>query len=262
VIGVDMTSEQLEMARRHEEYHRKEFGYSSSNVKFVQGYIEDLSGAGIEAESIDLVVSNCVTNLSPDKPQLFREIWKALKPGGELYFSDVFVDRRLPAHCAEDPVLLGECLGAAMHTEDFRRLMAELGCPDIRRISSTPMTISDPVIAAKLGNARFQSITFRAFKVPLEDRCEDFGQVAVYRGTVVESPHSFLLDDHHLFVAGKPMLVCGNTAAMISAPAYREHFVLTGDQSTHYGLFDCGPAPLVGGMTSATSGVCSTGACC
>lgn len=249
------------MARRHEEGHRQAFGYERSNVRFVQGYIEDLSGAGIEAGSVDLVVSNCVTNLSPDKPGLFREVWKALKPGGELYFSDVFVDRRLPKECAEDPVLLGECLGAALYVEDFRRLMAELGCPDVRKISSTPLTINDPKIAAKLGNAGFQSITFRAFKLPLEDRCEDYGQVATYRGSVVESPHSFLLDDHHLFVPGKPMLVCGNTADMISAPAYREHFILQGDKARHFGLFDCGPtssAP-AGGLKNGT---CASGACC
>ena len=66
------------------------------------------------------MVSNCVINLSPDKQRVFAEIFRVLKPGGELYFSDVFADRRIPKHLAEDPVLLGECLGGALYIEDFR----------------------------------------------------------------------------------------------------------------------------------------------
>ena len=259
VIGVDMTEAQLKVAREHEEYHRERFGYAHSNVRFVEGYIEDLSGAGVEAESVDLVVSNCVTNLSPNKPRLFAEVWRALKPGGELYFSDVFVDRRLPVALAQDPVLLGECLGAAMYVEDFRRLMTSLGCPDVRRVSTSELVIYDPEINAKLGNARFYSITFRAFKLPLEDRCEDYGQVAIYQGTIEESPHGFMLDDHHYFEAHRPMLVCGNTADMISQTAYAPHFKLIGEKKTHFGLFECGPS---GQSTGSAGGACDEGACC
>ena len=225
----------------------------------MQGYIEDLAQAGIQDASIDLVVSNCVTNLSPDKPALFREIWRVLKPGGELYFSDVFVDRRLPVHCQQDPVLLGECLGAAMYTEDFRRLMLELGCRDFRMMSQTPLEIREPAIRAQLGNARFKSITFRIFKMDLEDKCEDYGQVALYRGSIPGHPHAFMLDDHHLFEAGRPMLVCGNTADMILKSAYREYFEVTGKKETHFGLFPCGPSP---SSTPAASVGPTGGACC
>jgi arsenite methyltransferase len=249
------------VARAHQEHHRATFGHARSNVTLTEGYIEDLSGAGVEAESVDLVVSNCVTNLSPNKPQLFAEIWRALKPGGELYFSDVFADRRLPAHLSRDPVLLGECLGAAMYIEDFRRLMATLGCPDVRRVSTAEIKVMDPEIAEKVGNARFYSITFRAFKVPLEDRCEDYGQVAVYLGTIPESPHRFMLDDHHTFEVGRPMLVCGNTADMLSLTAYGAHFRVMGDKGAHFGLFDCGPGAGEGGGGEGGGG-CGEGGCC
>lgn len=74
------------------------------NVEFRHGYIEDLAGAGIAGESIDLVVSNCVLNLSPDKPCAFAEIFRVLKQGGELYFSDIYADRRLSAAPLPDHV--------------------------------------------------------------------------------------------------------------------------------------------------------------
>jgi ubiquinone/menaquinone biosynthesis C-methylase UbiE len=255
VIGVDMTDEQLEVARRHQDYHRAKFNYKESNVQFLKGYIEDLESAGVKSNSVDLVVSNCVTNLSPDKPRVFSEIFRVLKPGGELYFSDVFADRRIPKPLTEDPLLLGECLGGALYKEDFRRLLFQLGCKDFRVISSSPISLKHPDIEKKIGMVQFTSITFRAFKLDLEDRCEDFGQVAYYKGTIPDHPHSFLLDDHHLFHTNKPMLVCGNTADMISKTAYGKHFQVVGGKDVHLGLFDCGPAPVAGPAKSS-------GACC
>lgn len=82
VVGVDMTDEQLAIARGYEDWHRAKFGYQKSNVKFVQGYIERLNElSALESESFDLIVSNCVINLSPDKPAVFREAFRLLKPG-------------------------------------------------------------------------------------------------------------------------------------------------------------------------------------
>ncbi len=245
VIGLDMTDEQLAVARRHRDYHARKFGWD--NTDFRHGYIEDLAGAGIGDASVDLVVSNCVLNLSPDKPRVFREIFRVLKPGGELYFSDVFADRRIPDALARDPVLLGECLGGALYVEDFRRLMAQSGCRDARVVSSAPLALNSAELAARTGNIRFSSVTVRAFKLDLEDRCEDFGQVATYTGSLAEHPHAFDLDDHHHFEAGKPVLVCGNTADMVSRTRYARHFRVQGDKSVHYGLFDCGPGPRAAG---------------
>lgn len=257
VIGIDMTDEQLAVARRHVGYHREKFGYHTSNVHFIQGYIEDLESAGVASDSIDLVVSNCVTNLSPNKERVFSEIFRVLKPGGELYFSDVFADRRVPTHLKDDPVLLGECLAGALYKEDFRRLLSDLGCRDFRAISSAPIALNNAEIIKKIGMINFVSITFRAFKLDLEDRCEDFGQIAYYMGTIPDHPHSFVLDDHHEFQTRKPMLVCGNTADMVSKTWYREHFDLLGAKDVHLGLFDCGPAP-----SPQAPSDCSTGACC
>ncbi|MGW0825391.1 methyltransferase domain-containing protein [Streptomyces sp. NPDC002845] len=255
VIGVDMTAEQLAVARRHQDWHAERFGYA--NVEFRQGHIEDLAAAGIADASVDVVVSNCVVNLSPDKPRVLAEVFRVLKPGGELYFSDIFADRRLPAALLADPVLVGECLAGALYTEDFRRLLQRTGCADARTVTSSPVTLDDREVERKIGFAAFTSRTVRAFRLPLEDRCEDYGQVAVYHGTLDEHPHTFDLDDHHRFHTGKPQLVCGNTADMLSATRYAPHFTVTGERTTHFGLFPCAPTEQTGGdVTSSGSGCC------
>lgn len=253
VIGIDMTDEQLAVARRHVDYHARRFGHADPNVRFVQGYIEDLAAAGIEDSSVDLVVSNCVVNLSPDKRRALGEVFRVLKPGGELYFSDVYADRRVPAALKQDPVLFGECLAGALYTEDFRRLLADLGCADFRVIARNPIALGDADIEARIGMINFSSITVRAFKLALEDRCEDYGQVATYKGTIEGHPHAFVLDDHHRLETGRPMLVCGNTADMLSRTWYAPHFEVRGDKARHFGLFDCAPAPSV---AAAPGGAC------
>lgn len=245
VIGVDMTEEQLDVAQRHRVSQTARFGYDTPNVDFRHGYIENLRAAGFADDSVDVVISNCVINLSPDKRAVFEEIFRVLKPGGELYFSDVFADRRLPAHLTAHPVLYGECLGGALYVEDFRRMLRDLGCLDYRVVTNRRIDVNDAGLEALVGAFNFHSMTVRAFKLPdsLEDICEDYGQVAYYRGTLPEAPHAFVLDDHHVFETGRPVLVCGNTAAMLSETRYGKHFRVVGDRSVHYGAFDCSPAP-------------------
>lgn len=255
VIGVDMTDEQLEVANRHRDGMARKFGFSASNVEFRKGYIEELDDLGIADESVDVVVSNCVVNLSFDKRKLLGEVFRVLKPGGELYFSDVFTSRRIRAELKDDSVLIGECIAGAFYTEDFRRAMAQAGCPDVRIVSSREIEIHDPEVKRKIGMTRLYSQTVRAFKLAsLEDRCEDFGQHATYLGTIPEEPHCFSLDDHHCLEKGRAMLVCGNTAAMLGETRFARHFRVEGDRSVHFGLFDCAPAV-------TADGACAGGGC-
>lgn len=249
VIGVDMTDEQLEVGRSHIPSQMKRFGFSRENVAFKKGYIEDLAAIEIEDNSIDIVISNCVLNLSPDKKRVFSEIFRVLKPGGELYFSDVFSGRRVPENLRTDPVLYGECLGGALYIEDFRRLLVDLGCPDFRVVAEKPIGITNHAIENRAGMIDFYSMTVRAFKLPgLEDICENYGQVAIYNGTIEDAPHSFTLDNHHIFKTGQPMLICGNTASMLQNTRFATHFRVIGDRSVHYGPFDCS-----GGNTDSAS---------
>ncbi|TGK17729.1 methyltransferase domain-containing protein [Leptospira stimsonii] len=242
VIGVDMTEEQVSIAEKHVPFHQERFGYEKTNVRFLNGYIENLNDLGIPDSSVDVVISNCVINLSPLKKEVFSEIFRVLKPGGELFFSDIFSSRRIPIEIAQDPVLYGECLGGAMYIEDFRRLLHQLGNLDFRVTSSTKVDLVDDEIIKRVGQIEFYSMTIRAFKLPLEDKCEDYGQVATYLGGIPNSEDSFLLDDHHLFEKYRPSLVCGNTAMMLEDTRYSSFFKIDGNRSRHFGLFDCAPA--------------------
>ncbi|MCL2147986.1 MAG: methyltransferase domain-containing protein [Methanomassiliicoccaceae archaeon] len=256
VIGVDMTEEQIGTAMKYQEEQCRRFGFESSNVRFAQGYIEDLAALGVEDGSVDVVISNCVINLSPAKERVFDEIYRVLRPGGELFFSDVFSDRRIPDALAADPLLRGECLGGVMYTEDFRRLMAKAGWADFRYTSVRNVGFSEGDVKDKIGFANFSSRTVRAFKLDdLEDICEDYGQTATYDGSIPGHPHFFDLDDHHRFFTGKPMLVCGNTASMVSRTRYAGAFRVTGDRSVHFGRFD-GCAPKDGGGGSEAGPCC------
>jgi SAM-dependent methyltransferase len=253
-----MTEEQLEIANRYLPVQMQRFGYQKSNVRFYKGYIEDLNALNLPDHHFDIVVSNCVVNLSADKQAVLKEVSRVLKKGGEFFFSDVYADRRLPHWAAEDPVLLGECLGGALYWKDFERLSRRSGFPDPRIYASSRIDLFDQETIAKVGFAEFYSITYRLFKLPeLEDACEDYGQIAVYQGQVKESPHRFVLDNHHIFEAHKPLMICSNTADMLKKTRLNSYFKVLGDQSTHYGLFKgCGELPLTTNNQKLAGGGC------
>jgi SAM-dependent methyltransferase len=230
-------------------------------MRFVKGMIEFIEDAGVANESIDLAISNCVINLSPDKRAVLDGVFKALREGGEFYFSDVYCDRRLPQAVREHDVMLGECLGGALYTEDFHRICRDVGFNDVRELTREPIDVTDPELKELCGNATFYSITYRCFKIAsLETLCEDYGQVAYYRGTIADQPQSYALDDHHVFETDRPMLVCGNTASMVEDSWLTKHFEVIGDRNTHYGLFDC--APSGGGAVNPTADAPADGGSC
>ena len=261
VVGIDMTDGQLEVANRYLDHQMKEFGFKSPNISFIKGYIEDLLSAGIEDKTFDVVVSNCVVNLSPRKDIVLSEVCRVLKEGGEFYFSDVFVDRRLPEWVKKDPVLVGECLGGALYWKDFERLATRAGFFDIRVFSKKPITIENDDIKDKLGFANFTSVTYRMFKIDgLEDACENFGQKASYNGGIEFSEDIFKLDDKYVFEKGKEVDICGNTALILSASRFKPYFKVIGERSEHYGLFPgCGTGPKVRPDEDCS---CDTSGCC
>ena len=199
VVGVDMTPEQLAVARAHSGWHTKKFGLKTSNVRFLEGYIENLPALDLKPGSFDVIVSNCVINLSPDKLAVLKGAYDLLRPGGEMYFADVYADRRLPDAVKSDPVLLGECLGGALYWNDFHQLAKRAGFHDPRLVTDRPLGVTDPVLAAKVGAAKFFSATYRLFKIDaLETHCEDYGQALIYRGGIQHAPDTFMLDQHQI----------------------------------------------------------------
>ena len=275
VVGVDMTAEQLAVAERHRQHHAEQFGYA--NVRFVCGEIEQLDQLGLEAASFDLVISNCVVNLSTDKQAVLRGVRRLLKPGGEFYFADVYADRRVPAALQQDPLLYGECLAGALYWNDFLRLARAAGFADPRLVADRPLLITDPQVAARTGAIGFHSATYRLFNLPdLEDACEDHGQAVIYRGTVAGHPCAFPLDKHHQIETGRVFPVCGNTFRMLTETRLAPHFSAIGDFSAHYGLFagcgssspfdravgDCSAGDGPGGAAAAVAPPVSSGGCC
>lgn len=242
VLGVDMTDEQLEIANQYIDYHTKAFGYSKPNVAFKKGYIEKLDELELEDNSFDIIVSNCVINLSPDKESVLKEAYRVLKPGGELYFSDVYSDRRVPQHLVNDPVLYGECLSGALYWNDFQNLAKQCGFLDPRLVEDRPLTIDNEEIESHIGHITFYSATYRLFKLAgLEPACEDYGQSVVYKGTIAHHKELFILDKHHAIEQGRHFPVCGNTWRMLQETRFKDHFEFYGDQSKHFGIFaDCG----------------------
>ncbi|MEO1518277.1 MAG: methyltransferase domain-containing protein [Bacteroidota bacterium] len=242
VVGVDMTDEQLALANQYIDHHMEVFGYNRSNVKFLKGNIEQLDQLELEEGSFDLIISNCVINLATDKQKVLRDAHRLLKPGGELYFSDVYCDRRIPTHLQQDPVLWGECLSGAMYWNDFLKASRIAGFTDPRCVESHSISLENEELEEKLAGYQFFSVTYRLFKIDgLEEDCEDYGQAIRYKGSIEGQANAYQLDGHHLFPAGKVMPVCGNTYLMLQATRFEKHFDFFGSFDTHYGIYEgCG----------------------
>mmetsp|Transcript_43476 Transcript_43476/g.107520 ORF Transcript_43476/g.107520 Transcript_43476/m.107520 type:complete len:366 (+) Transcript_43476:40-1137(+) len=261
-VGVDMTDAQLEVARGTEEWHRERFGYAQKNTRFVTGYIERLDELELEAGSFDVIVSNCVLNLSPDKQSVLAQVFKLLKPGGELFFSDVYASRRVPKALQQDEVLWGECISGALYWNDFERLAQKVGFADPRLVKAAPITVNNLELERKVAHIRFVSATYRLFKLPglLEPDCEDYGQAVIYKGTILEHPQEWALDDHHTMQKGKVFPVCGNTWHMVYSTRFREHFEFIGNFDTHFGIYEgCGRTSKL--FPDGASAVCAPGCC-
>ena len=262
VTGVDMTPQQLAVARKYEAWHAGQFGYAAPNTRFVEGYLEQLGELDLEPGSFDLIISNCVFNLCTDKPAVFRAAHRLLKPGGELYFADVYADRRIPAHLAEDPVLYGECLSGALYWGDYQEIAREAGFLDPRVVAHRPLAIMDDALKARLDPIRFASVTARLMKLDgLEPACEDYGQAVIYKGGVTGMERVFRLDAEHEIEIGRIFPVCGNTLAMLKETRFAPYFEVVGDGATHFGLFPGCAAPDVFAPVEAEA-TASAGGCC
>lgn len=249
VHGIDMTPSQVKIASQNAASVMTNFGFTKSNVAFNEEFIE--SADCIPDSSIDLVVSNCVINLSPRKDLVFRTIWRVLKDGGEFYVSDIVSDRRLPEKIRNDEDLIAECLGGAEYENDWIDMIQESGFLDPRVVSRREVQKDVSGVPSV-----FYSLTMRGFKFleKLDRRCEDYGQIATYNGKLQVQQARFMLDDHHIFESHRPTPVCRNTARMLTETRLKKYFDVT-QPIAHFGLFPCGP-------TTSSSPAVSTGTSC
>jgi len=152
VIGVDMTDEMVDKAKGIATTH----GYH--NVEFRLGEIEKLP---VEDKSVDVIISNCVINLSPDKSKVFHEAYRALKPGGKLTVSDIVSEGALPDEIKNDPEAWAGCIAGALEQQEYLKKIKKAGFGDVQVVSSKEFYIEGEggkVIKKLL------SITVKAYK--------------------------------------------------------------------------------------------------
>jgi SAM-dependent methyltransferase len=137
VIGVDFTDVMIEKARVNAE----KFGFN--NVEFRFGDIDDLP---ISTESIDVVVSNCVLNLIPDKPKVFSEIYRVLKPGGHFSISDVVLVGELPKALREDAEMYAGCVAGAIQKADYLNHIKDAGFKEISIQKEKTISLPDDIL--------------------------------------------------------------------------------------------------------------------
>ncbi|XP_037099593.1 arsenite methyltransferase-like [Syngnathus acus] len=223
VTGIDMTEDQLEVARKHVDFHMKEFGYKKPNVTFVKGYIEALTEAGLEKNSFDIIISNCVVNLSPDKKRVLNEAYSVLKDGGELYFSDIYCNGRLPEEIKNHKILWGECIGGALWYKDLLQLAEEVGFSPPRLVTASIVTVDNKELQAILGDFKFVSATYRLFKIPKGSRkqCK-----VIYNGNITGAEDSLHFDCQYTFRTNQVAEVDGEVATILTHSRFAQEFTL------------------------------------
>jgi radical SAM protein with 4Fe4S-binding SPASM domain len=209
VLGVDMTDQMLAVARESQRKVASALGYD--NVEFRHGLLERIP---IEGRAANVVTSNCVINLSPDKPAVFREIWRVLADHGRAVIADIVADRDVPPALRADGRLWGECISGALSEEALLSIFERAGFYGVSLLSKS--------FWREVEGVRFYSVTVRGFKFEKKAGCRYIGQWATYLG-----PMKAVLDEEgHLFPRGVPIEVCTDTAAKLRRGPYASSFAV------------------------------------
>jgi len=170
VIGVDMTPEMVAKAREN----AARSGYE--NVEFRLGEIENLP---VESESVDIVISNCVINLAPDKGKVFREAHRTLKPGGRFFISDIVLLKELPGNVKRSVEAYVGCVSGAMLKQDYIGVITDAGFVDVKLVDESPVVVdswlNDPfarslIKGLGLTDEEVKDITASVVSIKLEGR--------------------------------------------------------------------------------------------
>lgn len=206
VYGIDMTDEMLALARSSQVKVAKQLGFN--NIEFKKGFLEEIP---LPDAASDVVISNCVINLSPDKRKTLHEAFRILKPGGRLVVSDIVTDEPVPVTIKNNEQFRGECLGGAMTQEDLMAMLRAVGFTAIRLIKRFPYR--------KVNTTSFFSLTFSAVK-PEETGTVDaiyrgpFGAVYTERGILLLKGKKTKLPANEAYDLGDNVFVINNNGAV------------------------------------------------
>ena len=155
VIGIDMTDEMLALARSQAPIVAQNLGYGHTNVDFRKGQAEAMP---VDDSTVDLIVSNCVINLAPDKSKVFSEMYRVLNPGGRFTISDIVADQPIPQYLQHDKEKWGDCLSGALPLSEYWNGLHQAGFLGIHHMNLIPWRIIDGI--------HFVSVTLTGFKLP------------------------------------------------------------------------------------------------
>jgi len=216
VIGIDMTDTMLEIARRNAPIVAKNLGHPASNIEFRKGMADAMP---VDKDSVDLVISNCVINLAPDKRRVFREMFRILKPGGRFTISDIVADQTVPQYLVHDTEKWGDCLSGALTVSDYIGGMVEAGFLAIHQVKTIPWQ--------KIDGIQFLSITLTGYK------CEPAPATGHDRFATLLGPFSKVTDElGQRYRRGVPQQIDARTAQMLSTPPCQRLFVLSESPTT------------------------------
>ena len=210
VIGIDMTDQMLEIAQRNAPLVAANLGYAASNIEFRKGLADAMP---VEDASVDLIISNCVINLAPDKRKVFREMFRVLKPGGRFTISDIVADQVVPQYLVHDSAKWGDCLSGALQAKEYIDGMVDAGFGAVHQMKSTPWQAIDGI--------HFLSVTLTGYKFPSVTDSET-PLYAILRG-----PFSAVTDElGQRYRRGVPHPIDARTAQLLQSPPLQSLFVL------------------------------------
>ncbi|MEF3279343.1 MAG: methyltransferase domain-containing protein [Elusimicrobiota bacterium] len=163
VIGIDMTYQMIKLAKKNAQKFKKATGLD--NIEFKHGFIEDLP---IENETVDLIISNCVINLSPDKEKVFKEAYRVLKPQGKLVISDIVLNKKLPEKIKNDINFYSACLSGALLKKEYLSCIKRAGFRNVKILHKERYNLNNDKGCCSNGDKTVRysawSITLRALK--------------------------------------------------------------------------------------------------
>ncbi|MCA9471754.1 MAG: methyltransferase domain-containing protein [Nitrospirales bacterium] len=211
VIGIDMTDEMLALARSQAPIVASNLGYASSNVDFRKGFADAMP---VEDQCVDLIVSNCVINLAPDKLKVFQEMYRVLKPGGRFTISDIVADQPIPQYMIHDKEKWGDCLSGALRLSDYWGGLRNAGFGGIHRVGFIPWRVIDGI--------HFLSLTLTGYKLPNGQTGQSSG-FATFKG-----PFSRVTDEQgQTYRRGEPQAVNESTEHLLKSEPYRDQFIFS-----------------------------------